>query len=167
MYCRNCGEKVAEQAIVCPNCGVRPANGNNFCQNCGEGTDSEAQTCVKCGYSLNSAPQLPPAGMKDSQINDFLAFRRMITPPLIQIIFWIGAIGSFIGGIILIANAHSTGYYGMSNWSGGQILIGIIWMILGPLAVRVWCELIILFFRMYETLNEINNNTKNRYVTHK
>ena len=159
MFCRNCGEKVAERVIFCPNCGVRPANGNDFCQNCGEGTDSVAQTCVKCGYSLNSAPQLPSAGMKDSQINDFLAFRRMITPLLIQIIFWIGAIGSFIGGIMMIANAHHTGFYG-DNWNAGEVLIGIIWMILGPLSVRVWCEFIIIFFRMNETLTEINNNTK-------
>jgi NADH:ubiquinone oxidoreductase subunit 6 (subunit J) len=83
----------------------------------------------------------------------------MITPTIIQIIFWIGAIGSFIVGIMMIANAHHTGYFG-DNWSGGQVIFGIMLMIGGPLAVRVWCELIILFFRMNETLTEINNNTK-------
>ena len=85
-------------------------------------------------------------------MNDFWAFRRMITPLIIQIIFWIGAIGLFIGGIVGIATAHDGG--------AGQIVWGILLMILGPLWVRIWCELLILFFRMNETLTEIKNNTK-------
>jgi hypothetical protein len=85
-------------------------------------------------------------------MKDFLAFRRMITPIIIQIIFWIGAIGIFIGGIVVIATADDGG--------AGQIVGGIVLMILGPLAVRIWCEILILFFRMNETITEIKNNTK-------
>jgi hypothetical protein len=84
-------------------------------------------------------------------MNDFLSFRRMITPIIIQIIFWIGVIGVVIGGIVVIATAHD---------EAGQIVYGIFLMILGPLWVRIWCELLILFFRMNETLTEIKNNTK-------
>ncbi len=93
-------------------------------------------------------------------MKDFLAFRRMITPIIIQIIFWIGVIGVFISGIIVIATAHNNGYYGGDRWESGQIAGGIVLMILGPLAVRIWCEILILFFRMNETLTEIKNNTK-------
>jgi hypothetical protein len=85
-------------------------------------------------------------------MNDFLAFRRMITPVIIQIIFWIGAIGFFIGGIVTIVTS--------SDGEAGQIAGGIILIILGPLVVRIGCEMLILFFRMNETLTEIKNNTK-------
>jgi hypothetical protein len=85
-------------------------------------------------------------------MNDFLAFRRMITPVIIQIIFWIGAIGFFIGGIVTIVTSN--------DGEAGQIAGGIILIILGPLVVRIGCEMLILFFRMNETLTEIKNNTK-------
>jgi ABC-type cobalt transport system substrate-binding protein len=84
----------------------------------------------------------------------------MITPLIIQIIFWIGALGVFIWGIVLIATAHDTGYYGGGDWEAGQIIGGILTMIFGPLLVRIWCEMLILFFRMNETLTEIKNNTQ-------
>jgi hypothetical protein len=54
-------------------------------------------------------------------MNDFLSFRRMITPVIIQIIFWIGAIGIFIAGIVTIATAHNGGYYG-DRWEAGILL---------------------------------------------
>jgi hypothetical protein len=76
----------------------------------------------------------------------------MITPIIIQIVFWIGATLFFIGGIATIAISYDRG--------AGEIVGGIIFMILGPLWVRIWCEVIILFFRMNETLTEIKNNTK-------
>jgi Domain of unknown function (DUF4282) len=85
-------------------------------------------------------------------MNDFLAFRRMITPIIIQIIFWIFAIGFFIGGIVTIATSDDGG--------AAQIVSGIFLIILGPLFVRIACEMVILFFRMNETLTEIKNNTK-------
>ena len=52
MYCRNCGQEVAEQAVMCVACGVPPRNGNKFCQNCGSETDSAAEVCIKCGVRL-------------------------------------------------------------------------------------------------------------------
>jgi hypothetical protein len=85
-------------------------------------------------------------------MNDFLAFRRMITPIIIQILFWIGAIGFFIGGIVTIATSKDA--------DAGQIAGGIILMILGPVFVRIGCEMLILFFRMNETITEIKNNTR-------
>ena len=42
------------------------------------------------------------SGAKDRG-DDFWAFRRMITPMIIQVIFWIGVITCVIGGIVFIA----------------------------------------------------------------
>jgi uncharacterized membrane protein len=52
MFCRNCGEEVAQNAGVCLSCGVRPANGANFCNNCGVGTNPNQEMCIKCGVRL-------------------------------------------------------------------------------------------------------------------
>src|SRR5947209_3073900 len=52
MYCRNCGNKVTPQAILCVECGSHPTRGKNFCQNCGAKTNVNAEMCVKCGARL-------------------------------------------------------------------------------------------------------------------
>ena len=52
MHCRNCGQDVPEQAVMCVACGVPPRSGTKFCQNCGSETDSSAEICVKCGVRL-------------------------------------------------------------------------------------------------------------------
>ncbi len=45
---------------------------------------------------------------------------------------------------------------GATSYSGGgQVLIGMVVLIVGPLLIRIYCELAIVFFRMSETLSEI------------
>ncbi len=90
---------------------------------------------------------------------DFLLFRRMITPLIIQFIFWVGVIVCVIAGFIMIGSGASGSrydeYYGKS--SGSEFLIGILLIFVGPLVIRLFCESLILFFRMNETLTEIKN----------
>lgn len=74
-------------------------------------------------------------------MNDFLAFRKMITPMIIQILFWVLALVTVIMGLITIIQ--------------GEGLPGLVILILGPIMVRVYCELIILAFRIYESLRNI------------
>lgn len=88
-------------------------------------------------------------------MKDFWAFRRMITPMTIQMIFWIGVAVCVISGLIAIVEGASAPYGG-----GAQVLAGLLVLLLGPLFVRVWCELLISLFHMNETLTEIKNNTE-------
>lgn len=85
-------------------------------------------------------------------MKDFLYFRKMITPVFIQIIFWVGVVLSVISGLAMIVNGAGSRFGG-----GSQVLTGLITIFIGPLFVRVYCEILILFFRMNETLNEIKN----------
>lgn len=86
-----------------------------------------------------------------SEGSDFLSFRKMITPIIIQIIFWVGVIVCVIGGIVYIV-------MGVVSRTGGlAVLYGILILVLGPLAVRVECELLILVFRIHDALEEIND----------
>jgi hypothetical protein len=82
-------------------------------------------------------------------MGEFLTFQKMITPIVIQIIFWILVVVVVIAGIVAL-------------FSGGiqGVLTGLVMIILGPVIVRIYCELIILWFRIYEQLNDIKQNTQ-------
>ena len=87
-------------------------------------------------------------------MQEFLSFRRMITPVIIQILFWVGVVLCVLGGLISIIQGASAHYGG-----GGAVLGGLLTMLLGPVLVRVYCEILIIFFRINETLSDIRNNT--------
>ena len=55
MYCRNCGNEVSDQAVMCVACGTPPKNGKKFCYNCKAETAAEATVCMKCGVSLSGS----------------------------------------------------------------------------------------------------------------
>ena len=98
-------------------------------------------------------------------MNDFLNFRKMITPTIIQILFWIGLAVSILGGLgtlifsfIAAGAANSQGTAGVGVFMVFAGLIGgILQAAFGVLLTRIWCELIILSFRIYDTLGEIRD----------
>lgn len=79
-------------------------------------------------------------------MNEFLNFDKMITPTIIKIIFWLGVIGSVIFGLVQIFGG------------GFFVIIGLLTLILGPLFVRIYCEILIIFFKMNDNLNEIKKS---------
>ncbi|HEX8494593.1 MAG TPA: DUF4282 domain-containing protein [Pyrinomonadaceae bacterium] len=113
------------------------------------------------GFQGGGYPPPPPSGppvgsyAQTSNMNDFLTFRRMITPAIIQIIFWIGVALSVLAGLFLIITA-------LSNGVPLGALLGLVYMVVGPLIIRIYCELLILFFRMNETLTQIKNELARR-----
>ena len=54
MFCRNCGNEVAEGAAICVNCGFDPATESNFCNNCGVETQPKQIACISCGTGLET-----------------------------------------------------------------------------------------------------------------
>lgn len=90
-------------------------------------------------------------------MEDYLTFRKMITPIIIQILFWIGAVGSVLWALFLIFSGATTSYGG-----GGLVLTGLVMLFLGPIIVRIYCELLILIFRINETLTEIKNSLEKK-----
>jgi hypothetical protein len=94
------------------------------------------------------SPRQPGAFM------DFLAFRKMITPTIIQILFWLGVAAGILGGLAtVIVGVLALGQ--SLAWALVQILLGLAIMVVGPVLVRIYCEILMLFFRMNETLTEI------------
>uniref|UniRef100_A0A7C5ALR1 DUF4282 domain-containing protein n=1 Tax=Desulfobacca acetoxidans TaxID=60893 RepID=A0A7C5ALR1_9BACT len=85
--------------------------------------------------------------MKESNLKEFLSFHTMLTPIIIQILFWVGVAICVIAGIFLIAT--------------GKIQ-GLLIILLGPVVVRGYCEILIIFFRINDTLAEIKELMEDR-----
>lgn len=98
---------------------------------------------------LYGQPQLKiPLGMIPPSLGDYLSFKRMITPKIVNFFFWLGTVISIVIGlgmfIVSLVNFNSTG-----------ILSGFLMILIGPLLLRIYSELLIVFFRMNETLTDI------------
>jgi hypothetical protein len=80
---------------------------------------------------------------------EFLTFRRMITPVIIQVLFWVSLVLVIVFGFVMIFVGFAQG----EAVSG--LLSGLGSIILGPIIVRVYAEILILFFSINDTLNDI------------
>ncbi|MFZ5452254.1 MAG: DUF4282 domain-containing protein [Thermodesulfobacteriota bacterium] len=89
-------------------------------------------------------------------MKDFLAFRTMLTPIIIQAVFWVGVVICVIASLIYILSG--VGQYG----GGPNVIKGVILLFLGPIAVRIYCEILIIFFRINETLTEIQHTLEEK-----
>jgi hypothetical protein len=74
-------------------------------------------------------------------MNDLLKYKTMITPGIIKILSYIGMVAAFIFGLITIAV---------------EPLTGIGFTILGPVAVRIQTELILVMFEIHSELKTLN-----------
>jgi hypothetical protein len=82
----------------------------------------------------------------NDQMKDFLLFKKMITPIIIQVLFWLGVAGVVIFGFVQLFNS--------------EIVQGLAMIILGPVFVRLWTEILIVLFKINDNLKEINDKTK-------
>ena len=91
-------------------------------------------------------------------MEEFLNFKKMITPLVIKILFWIGIVLVVIAGLGSIIGGLAGG--------GGfpAVLVGLITILIGPLFVRIYCELLIVIFNVNDTLTEIKDILKDKPV---
>lgn len=78
-------------------------------------------------------------------MKEFLTFRKMLTPWLVQVLFWGALMVFIIIGIVDIIHHES--------W---RVVLEIV--ILGPLVMRIIGEVLILFFRINDHLAAIRAN---------
>ncbi|MGC9529516.1 MAG: DUF4282 domain-containing protein [Candidatus Bipolaricaulaceae bacterium] len=74
---------------------------------------------------------------------DFLAFRKWVTPVIMPVVFWIGVGIAVVMGIITIVD----GVRSPLGASARLITLGIFTLFFGPVFVRILCELVLAFFR--------------------
>jgi hypothetical protein len=83
-------------------------------------------------------------------MSDFLAFRWMLTPVLIQVVFVLGSLATIAAGLVVIG-------HGATHNHSGQLGVGIALILLGPIVVRLYAELLIVVFRINDSLGDIRS----------
>lgn len=81
-------------------------------------------------------------------MDDFLSFRRMITPFIIQVVYIVATLFVFVSGLAVII-------LGLNDDNSSEVLAGVGTSLLGPVVLRLYCEILIVVFRMNETLTDL------------
>ena len=82
-------------------------------------------------------------------LRNVLYFDAMLTPKVITFIYWLLLLACLIGGL------GSLLYTGFQYMSFGAFLRALGITIGGAIAVRVWCELMIVLFKLNENVQRI------------
>jgi hypothetical protein len=83
--------------------------------------------------------------MKDK----LLFLDTMITPKIITIIYWVLLLGCLGYGLSYI-------FGGYEGFTFTKFITGIIIITLSAVGVRIWCELLIIIFKINENLKNLN-----------
>lgn len=82
-------------------------------------------------------------------MRDIFYFDKMLTPKIITIVYWVMLVVAVIGGLASMFRG-----YGLSL---GSFIMGIVYAIVGVVFARIWCELLIVLFKMNEALQEMRH----------
>lgn len=87
-------------------------------------------------------------------MRNWLYFDAMVTPKIITFIYWILLAGAAVSGLVLITKG-----FGMIRYSGfagfGMIVAAPILVVLCALMARIYCEIMIVLFKINEALQDI------------
>ncbi|MCR4417750.1 MAG: DUF4282 domain-containing protein [Ignavibacteria bacterium] len=86
--------------------------------------------------------------MEPSLLNKFFDFDKMLTPIIIKIIFLVSFILSLLIGLIWFIVA-------ISDESILGIILSLVLLIVGPLFSRILCENLLVFFKILEKVEKI------------
>ena len=147
--------------MKCEKCAHEQATGK-FCAKCGTPFQAvEAETVASTMGESVAQPKLNRPVQSNSEkksfVKEFLNFDKMITPSIIKFVFWIGSGLTVLWGLILMILGVA------SNYGGGfQVFLGLLTILIGPFVIRIYCELLIVFFKVLETLQEIKEKSVTR-----
>jgi hypothetical protein len=76
-----------------------------------------------------------------------LNFDDMLTPKIITIVYWIALVGVVLSGLFTI-------FGGAGNFLM-NLLMGLLIIVFGGLLVRIYCELMIVLFKINENIKRL------------
>lgn len=82
-------------------------------------------------------------------MKDIFFFDSMLTPKIITFVYWLILIGTLISGVTTMLAKYGGGFI-----SGLAIIVG------GAIGARIWCELLIVLFKIHENLQKIANKSE-------
>jgi hypothetical protein len=91
--------------------------------------------------------------MASFDIKDCFGFEKMLTPVIIKVVYWLLMALTILGGLIEIIVGLAS-----RRGSGAHVLAGFMLMILGPIFVRVYCELLIVIFSINGHLADMKHS---------
>ena len=100
---------------------------------------------VSMGATL---PHHTPNNKEDTGMKAALFFDSMLTPKIITIVYWLLLLAAVVGGFGSMFSGY--GGFGIGSFFKGLFLI-----VAGAIGARIWCELLIVLFKMNEALQEI------------
>lgn len=83
-------------------------------------------------------------------MKDALLFDNMLTPKIITIVYWILLMVAVVSGL-------GTMFGGYAGFTVGKFFMGLLYAVGGAVAARIWCELLIVLFKMNESLQELRH----------
>ena len=75
-------------------------------------------------------------------------FNKMLTPKIITIVYWLLLVAAVLSGLDMMFNEYD-GLTVMSFFMGLAVSIG------SMIGARIWCELLIVLFKIHENLQSI------------
>ena len=85
-------------------------------------------------------------------IRDVLFFDAMLTPKVVTVVYWLLLVTAVIAGL------GSMFYMGFQYMSFGTFVRGLAITIGGAIGARIWCELVIVLFKLNENVQRIANS---------
>lgn len=74
-------------------------------------------------------------------MNELLNFDSMVTPKFISVFYWLLLLFVLVSGLGALFT--------------GSCLAGILGIVIGAIGVRVWCELLIVVFKIHKNIKRI------------
>ena len=85
-------------------------------------------------------------------IRDVLFFDAMLTPKVVTLVYWLLMVAAVIAGL------GSMFYMGFQYMTFGTFVRGIAITVGGVIGARIWCELVIVLFKLNENVQRIANS---------
>ncbi len=105
-------------------------------------------------YFLFVKSKTEPKGKFAKWLKDFLAFKIMWIEPILKVVYYIATIF-----VILI----SFSILGTINVLGGMALLSfLLCLVLGPVAIRIFYEMTMMFIMIWRNTRDIAENTKKK-----
>ena len=76
-------------------------------------------------------------------------FDTMLTPKIITIVYWILLV------VVVVTGLGTMFGFGSGGFTFGNFIKGIVGIVIGVLMIRIWCELLIVLFKINENVQKI------------
>ncbi len=82
-------------------------------------------------------------------VRSILFFETMLTPKVVTLVYWLLLVAAIVAGL------GSMFYMGFQYMTFGSFVRGIAITVGGAIGARIWCELVIVLFKLNENVQRI------------